>query len=623
MTKRLASFPIPMLHHSRWHHRILRQMDSLNRKAKPIHQQLRSAQYFHATCASASPVDNQVTVRLVSINDVYDLSNLPKLATWIRSIKDPKPAAVTLNGDFLSPSALSSIDNGRGHVAAIRAAGITHVSLGNHEADLKINVLKDRLNELGRRGSVTVLNSNITGLSRQSRESDIVSSECKSVSVGLIGLMSDESDMFRDGTFRGLNIANVNETYAQISDKLNKSNNVSCVVPLTHQSLQGDLNLAKWMLEFQSQRNNGTPIGGVILGGHEHVKIHEFVPPDGNNNETIQVVKSGMNAQRAAIVDLQFVNRTLQSVNVTFEELDDSHHQPCPIVKIIVEKRLAALDEMKDFTVIDANTMLAEYFVDSSTGKTLPLSSELSRFQQTTVGAFFCSAVKQELDVDVCVINGAPILASKTYKDGLMSYQQLTSELPFPLKIIVVEMTRKQLRDAIEYSRENIEEGKSARVLEDGRVERRGYLHTDFEYWRQSMTSDPTELDEDDVISVALPRNLLKGFCKIQPLMDLNKELEEKNALPNEDDYIKAVDIIVRFCCKGRWSTIGSQFSFADLDLNRDGVLSADEIREAIKLILGEEVTEELVNSMIEAIDTNADGQIDEQEWNQILSRIR
>mmetsp|Transcript_22200 Transcript_22200/g.37987 ORF Transcript_22200/g.37987 Transcript_22200/m.37987 type:complete len:108 (-) Transcript_22200:43-366(-) len=106
--------------------------------------------------------------------------------------------------------------------------------------------------------------------------------------------------------------------------------------------------------------------------------------------------------------------------------------------------------------------------------------------------------------------------------------------------------------------------------------------------------------------------------------MDLNKELEATNALPNDDDYIKAVDIIVRFCCKDRWSTIGSQLSFEDLDLNRDGVLSSDEIREAIKLILGEEeATVELVNSMIEVIDTNADGQIDEQEWNQILSRTR
>ncbi len=620
MMKRPISLLLPRM---RWE-----RCCSLDRFSKGI-QRCSFKQSFHTTSsASASVVDNsQVTVRLVSINDVYDLSNLPKLATFIRSLK-PKASAVTLNGDFLSPSALSSIDNGRGHVAAIRAAGITHVSLGNHEADLHISSLKDRLNEMGRRGSVTVLNSNVSGLSRQSRQMDIVSSECKSVSVALIGLMSDESDMFRDGTFRGLNIANVKETYAEISDKLDNmpNNNVSCIVPLTHQSLQGDLDLAKWMLEFQSQRRNkgGKLSGGVILGGHEHVKIHECVPAGGNNEQSIQVVKSGMNAQRAAIIDLQFQNKALDSVNVTFEELQDRNHQPCPIVQTIVDKRLAALDDMQDFTVIDANTMLAEYFVDSSTGEGLPLSSEHSRFQQTTVGGFFCTAVKQELDADVCVINGAPMLASKTYESGVMSYQQLTSELPYPLKIIVVDMTRKQLRDAIEYSRENVEEGKSARVLDDGRIERRGYLHTDFDYWRQSLTCGPNELDDNEVISVALPRNLLKGFCLIQPLIDLNKELEEKNALPNEDDYIKAVDIIVRFCCKDRWSTICSQLSFEDLDLNGDGVLSSDEVRAAVQLILGEEeATMELANSMIEAIDTNSDGQIDEQEWNQILVRMR
>ena len=91
-------------------------------------------------------------------------------------------------------------------MAAIRAAGITHVSIGNHEADLQLNVIKERLGELSQRGRVVVLNSNISGLGRHTRELDIVSSSCGKIRVGLIGLLSDEKGMFRDNTFRGLKI---------------------------------------------------------------------------------------------------------------------------------------------------------------------------------------------------------------------------------------------------------------------------------------------------------------------------------------------------------------------------------------------------------------------------------
>jgi len=522
------------------------------------------------------------------------------------------PSAVTLNGDFLSPSSLSSIDNGRGHVAAVRSAGITHVSIGNHEADLQLNVIKDRLGELSQRGRVVVLNSNISGLGRHTRELDIVSSNCGKIRVGLIGLLSDEKGMFRDNTFRGLKIANVTKTYEMIKEKVDMMKTADCIVPLTHQSLNADMELAKRISKLNSKDN-----GGVILGGHEHVKMHEHVADDDNNS--VQIVKTGMNSDRAAIIDLQFNPSThaLENTNVYFEEMDEKY-QPCPITNSIVTRHLSALDELQDFVVFDRKTMLSRYFIDSATREHLPLSSELTRYEQTTIGGLFCLAIKSELDVDVCIINGAPIKGSKIYTDGTLSYDDLRNELPFPLKIIVVQMTRKQLREAIKYSRTNVEEGKSSVALDDGRVERRGYLQTDFDYWKQQHGIQRGYNDQE-LLTVALPRNLLKGFCKIQPLMDLYKELEAKNALPNEDDYLKAIDLIVRYCCKDRWSTIAQQFTFKDLDLNNDGALCRNEIRLGIKAILGDEPSSDLVDSMLETLDDDADGTIDELEFNKVL----
>jgi len=529
-----------------------------------------------------------------------------------------RPSAITLNGDFLSPSALSSIDNGRGHVSVLRATGITHASLGNHEADLKLSVLKERLGELRRRGRIVVLNSNVSGMGRHSRELDIVSSSCGRINVGLLGLLSDEAGMFRDGTFRGLQISDVKKKYQMMMEKIRMMKIADCLVPLTHQSLSADTHLAKWMLELQTEDQ---PSGGVILGGHEHIKIHELLSQ--SNGGSVQIVKTGYNCERAAIVDLKFNSSTriLENTEVHFVELDE-HFKPCQVVKSIVEKHLSALDHMQNFTVFDKKTMLSGHFVDPLTSENLPLSSKFARYEQTTVGAFFCTAIQLELGVDCCIINGAPIKASKVYANGTMSYDDLRNELPFPLKMIVVDMTRKELREAIEYSRSNVEKGKSSVVMEDGRTERRGYLQTDFDYWRHSsMVKDHS--NDNQVLSVALPRNLLKGFCKIQPLMELRHELESRNALPNEDDYLKAIDLIARYCCKDRWTTIAQQFSFSDLDLNQDGYLCREEIRIAIKRAMGHEPSNDLVDEMASAFDEDTSGFVDEYEFNQILNKVR
>ena len=104
--------------------------------------------------------------------------------------------------------------------------------------------------------------------------------------------------------------------------------------------------------------------------------------------------------------------------------------------------------------------------------------------------------------------------------------------------------------------------------------------------------------------------------------MDLRKELELKNSLPDEDDYLKAIDLIVRYCCKDRWATLADKFSFSDLDMNGDGTLSREEIRTTIKLVLGEEPSDALLDGMVDAIDDDSDGFINENEFNEILAKI-
>ena len=84
---------------------------------------------------------DQLWLRIIQINDVYELDNYPYFKTLVDAKKkgnddDPENAPdktlVVLSGDFLGPSLLSSLDKGRSMVDIMMSCGITHVCFGNH-----------------------------------------------------------------------------------------------------------------------------------------------------------------------------------------------------------------------------------------------------------------------------------------------------------------------------------------------------------------------------------------------------------------------------------------------------------------------------------------------------------
>jgi hypothetical protein len=121
------------------------------------------------------------------------------------------------------------------------------------------------------------------------------------------------------------------------------------------------------------------------------------------------------------------------------------------------------------------------------------------------VGSYFCQAIKEELEVDVALLNGGSIKGNMVYENNCMSYFQLKKELPFPTKMVVAPMSRAEVLDAVFYSHSNVEEG----VIEDSKGEfpRRGHLQVDMD-----LDLFPHAGDLDDILKAALPRNLLRGF---------------------------------------------------------------------------------------------------------------
>ena len=593
-------------------------------------------------------LSNKITIRLVSINDCYELSNIPRLHTLIQSLQDPQPSAVIIAGDFISPSTLSSIDGGRGMVSTLRAAGLTHASLGNHEADVKLNVLRDRVKQLKKSDKAIMLNSNVIPSQEQIKENkekylwmttemkqyDVLTSPCGKIRIGLMGLLSDEDGIFRDGTFKSVPIHKLERQWDEIKRAINSEVNggVHTLIPITHQSLARDRTFARYILRTGTGTNSlhqKQTQPAIIIGGHEHQPYLEVVRGGSKQSSNrVQIVKTGQDADRAAIIDLIFDKTphtklySLEKINIELKDV--APFDESPKVKQIAQKHMKVIADM-EATQIVHESLFPEIFSSESKFENPLLSSKRTRYQQTTVGALFCQAIKHELEADACIINGAPIKGDAEYESGSMSYSQLKNELPFPLKMIVVKMTRGLLNKAISYSRLSVDnvkpkDGSSDFQYDD--IERRGYLQTDYDY----MVSEGKG-DKDEILSVALPRNILNGFCSIKPLMELGEELKAAKRFPSSDDFMKAIDIIVRFCCKERWVSFfnasNKDFNLEDLDIDSSGGLKRSDVRTLLTNFMGEEPSDFHLEDMMSALDEDSNGFIDEEELKKVLDMAK
>ena len=173
--------------------------------------------------------------------------------------------------------------------------------------------------------------------------------------------------------------------------------------------------------------------------------------------------------------------------------------------------------------------------------------------------------------------------------------------------------------EAIHYSRRFTEEGDL--VQEDEDIPRWGYLQVDLDFDADGIPAGGPVLE--DIVKVALPRNLLNGFCRIQPLMDLGQRLKEEGNFPGPDDFVPALLLIVRHFCKNQWiDIVKNDINFDDIDLNGDQVLDRQEIKIMMEKFLGHEPPDFVIDDMIDAIDSDEDGVIDAGEFSYLLATM-
>ena len=386
--------------------------------------------------------DSLVKVTFLHLNDVYSFTpvdggergGLARILTLKKKFVAENPNTIfTFGGDTISPSVESRTYKGSQMIDAWNAVGIDYAVFGNHEFDVKTDILLQRMKE----SKFQWLGANVFDKKTNKIFADtppFVIREIGGVKVGIIGFLLPETKE-TSSMEEHLEVTDFCVLAKKLVKKMRKQG-AKTVVGLTHLSMFQDKQLAK-CAEFD-----------LILGGHEHTLLQS------SSNNT-PIFKMTADARELGKFDL-FINKRTGRL----EQMD---WEIVPVNSKIVEDT--------DFAVItdrykDLLTRLSEKV--GATSEILDATSFSSRNKETNIGNFIADSYRTAAKSDVALVNGGSIRADLTYNPGTLTKRDVLSILPFNNPIVKVELSGKLLREVLEHgvarSAEDSEPGRFPQV---------------------------------------------------------------------------------------------------------------------------------------------------------------
>jgi len=539
------------------------------------------------------PKPSEARLTVVQVTDVYTLANFASLRTLLKETRSKSgegKVVSVLTGDFLAPYLLSSVDRGAGMMNALAKTPIDYLTWGNHEADVDHRTVCNHV----RNFPGTWINSNMQDHEAMDHQVPFEVIEVKSPDgtnirrIGLVAVLSDDKNLYSQfqapGAFGGATIRDPWECLKEYKEKLMAPPyNCDTILPLQHTYVPDDQKTCS-MFDFP-----------VVLSGHDHHRVDEIV--DGT-----RLLKPGLDAVYATMLDLSWENCEADgnkpNIRATFVKCDqwDPDHD-------LLDENIRAYDALAPLR----NTELAR--VPKSFE---PLSSEGSRGKVCTMGTFICSLLKSSLNVkrgrqraltvDAVIIMGGNIRGGTDYPDGsFFSLEALEAEVKSNEVVGVVLMPGWVLADAIS-------ETHSGPPIP-------GWMQYDQDIMEMFPPGGPpvvthvagTRIDRERIYRVATKvEDLTNGQSKT--LTEFFSSHPQN--LPPKGAYVNIHSELMGYFSRNLWrkiweavapkmgsveecavdqdcSSCNSEARFEALDLDHDGMISVDEIHNALRDIVG------------------------------------
>jgi 2',3'-cyclic-nucleotide 2'-phosphodiesterase (5'-nucleotidase family) len=407
--------------------------------------------------------DDLVHLTILQLNDIYEIApieggkagGMARVANLRKQLVAKNKNTLTIvSGDFLNPSVIGTLKyegkpiKGRQMVEVMNAVGVDLAIFGNHEFDLDIPDLQQRMNEskfnwtstnakfVHKNGTIgsfyKVVDGDTTFVSTNYLHFVIDSfgdSIGPVLKIGFFGVVLNSN--FKDYVHYENPTESAKKAIADLKDQ-----GADLLVGITHLNIEDDVSLAK---ELQN-----VPL---LLGGHDHNWMQQLV---GNTN----ITKGDANAKSVWAHEIYF-NRITKKTTIDSKRIKiDQTLTEDPDVAGVVKKWTDIADASLLALGINGGEVIADLKI--------PLDARESslRFKQTLMGTAIAESMTAAADKPtVCAIFNSGALRLDDQLSGVITQMDIVRTLPYGGKLIELDIVGKELLKVLNTGIANIGKG--------------------------------------------------------------------------------------------------------------------------------------------------------------------
>ena len=357
-----------------------------------------------------------------------------KVESYKKNLEATNYVALVDSGDYLQGEFIGTISSGEYIMEIINEMNYDVITLGNHEFDYGIDILKDRLNEFN--GDIVSCNFSYVG-NKENKFNMVkpyVIKEYGNRKVGFIGITtpttltaSDPITFIEDGEIAyDFGAETVEGFYELIQTNIDecKAKGADYIIALSH---LGSPDSFKPFRSIDVIKN--TTGVTAFLDGHSHTDLPWTVEKNKDNEDTL-LVDTGYKLNEFASLTISKEGKITHEFITEYETTDEHIDELVSSIKARAEE--------------EGDKVVATIDID------LDGEKNYVRTREAPLGNLIADAYRYYGDADIGVVNGGGI------RDGLIkgdvTYEQIMNVHPFGNTLMKKKTTGSHIRDYLEFT---------------------------------------------------------------------------------------------------------------------------------------------------------------------------